>query len=85
MVTAEHSAGSPARLPRTEEAPVRDRIPSRVGRLSTCPLPHREGARLAIPKEERDALVAAEPAKFLPPDRVDERYHWVQVRLALYR
>jgi len=36
----------------------------------------------AFPKEERDALVAAEPAKFLMPDRSDLRFNWVVVRLA---
>ena len=34
------------------------------------------------PKEERAALVAAEPAKFLMPIASDERYNWVRVRLA---
>ena len=36
----------------------------------------------AFPKEERADLVASEPDKFLMPRRSDERYHWVQVRLA---
>ena len=35
-----------------------------------------------FPKEERAALVAAEPDKFLMPVRSDERYNWVRVRLA---
>lgn len=35
-----------------------------------------------FPKEERAALVAAEPDKFLMPSQSDLRYHWVQVRLA---
>jgi hypothetical protein len=35
-----------------------------------------------FPKEERAALVASEPDKFLMPERSDERYHWVRVRLA---
>jgi hypothetical protein len=34
-----------------------------------------------FPKEEREALVASEPDKFLMPDRGDLRYNWVQVRL----
>ena len=36
----------------------------------------------AFPKEERAALVEAEPEKFLMPVRSDERYNWVRVRLA---
>jgi hypothetical protein len=35
----------------------------------------------AFPKEERAALIAAEPAKFHPPRASDERYNWVRVRL----
>jgi hypothetical protein len=35
----------------------------------------------AFPKEERDALVGAEPHKFLLPRHSDLRYHWVVVRL----
>ncbi len=36
---------------------------------------------LALPKEERAALVASEPDKFLMPVRSDERYNWVRARL----
>jgi hypothetical protein len=36
----------------------------------------------AFPKEERAALVAAEPEKFQLPRSSDLRYNWVQVRLA---
>ena len=35
-----------------------------------------------FPKEEREALVASDPRKFLMPEPSDLRYHWVQVRLA---
>ena len=35
-----------------------------------------------FPKEEREALVASDPRKFLMPEKSDVRYHWVQVRLA---
>jgi hypothetical protein len=35
-----------------------------------------------FPKEERDALVAGEPDKFLLPQASDLRYQWVCVRLA---
>jgi hypothetical protein len=35
----------------------------------------------AFPKEERDALVASEPAKFLLPRQSDLRFNWVCVRL----
>ena len=35
-----------------------------------------------FPKEERDALVAAEPDVYLLPGTSDLRYHWVVARLA---
>lgn len=35
----------------------------------------------AFPRDEREALVASEPAKFLMPATSDMRYQWVCVRL----
>jgi hypothetical protein len=35
-----------------------------------------------FPKEEREALVASEPGKFLMPGQADLRYNWVHVRLS---
>jgi hypothetical protein len=35
----------------------------------------------AFPKEEREALVASEPHKFMMPKSSDLRYNWVEVRL----
>jgi hypothetical protein len=70
-------------LPRSEEAYVRDRLKYRVRGIVYLAMSRDETVMgFAYPKEERDALVASDPAKFLPPDRVDERYHWVQARLA---
>ena len=70
-------------LPRTEEALVRDRIKFRVGRLVYLALSRDETSMgFAFPKEERAALIAAEPEKFFPPERSDERYNWVQAWLA---
>jgi hypothetical protein len=34
-----------------------------------------------FPKEERAALVASDPGKFMMPLRGDERYNWVRARL----
>jgi hypothetical protein len=36
----------------------------------------------AFSKEERDALLASEPGKFLPPAPSDLRFNWLEVRLA---
>jgi hypothetical protein len=70
-------------LPRTEEHLIRDRIKFRVGRIVYVALSRDETVMgFAFPKAERDALVASGPAKFLPPEKVDERFQWVQARMA---
>ena len=71
-------------LPRSEEHLIRDRVKFRVGRIVYLALSADETTMgFAFPKEERDALLAAEPDKFLPPHRSDERYNWLRVRLAV--
>jgi hypothetical protein len=70
-------------LPRAEEALVRDRVKFRVGRIVFVALSRDETLMgVGFPKEERDALVAAEPDKFRLPRPSDMRYHWIEVRLA---
>ena len=70
-------------LPRAEEALVRDRVKFRVGRIVFVALSRDETLMgVGFPKEERDALVAAEPNKFQLPRPSDMRYHWVEVRMA---
>ena len=70
-------------LPRTEERLIGDRVKFRVGRLVYASIsPDETLMGFGFPKEERAALVAAEPAKFLMPIPSDERYNWVRVRLA---
>lgn len=83
MVTADDVRRVALSLPRTEEGLVRDRIKFRVGRIVYVSIsPDETSMGFAFPKEERAALIAAEPAKFHPPVRSDERYHWVQVWLS---
>src|SRR5437763_1968524 len=70
-------------LPRSYEALVRDRVKFRVGRIVYLAFSRDETLMgFAFPKEEREALVAAEPEKFMMPQQSDMRYHWVEVRLA---
>lgn len=69
-------------LPRTTEALVRDRVKFRVGRIVYLAFSGDETIMgFAFPKEEREALVAAEPDKFLLPGRGDLRYNWVLARM----
>ncbi|HEX4489815.1 MAG TPA: MmcQ/YjbR family DNA-binding protein [Acidimicrobiia bacterium] len=70
-------------LPRSYEAVVRGRVKFRVGRIVYLAFSHDETLMgFAFPKEEREALVASEPAKFLMPSASDLRYQWCVVRLA---
>ena len=69
-------------LPRSYEALVRDRVKFRVGRIVYLAFSRDEQMMgFAFPKEERAALVEAEPEKFLMPKPGDLRYNWVVVRL----
>lgn len=70
-------------LPRSEERLVRDHITFRIGRIVYLSFsPDETVMGFAYPKEERGALVASDPAKFLMALRADERWNWVRVRLA---
>jgi hypothetical protein len=69
-------------LERTYEALVRDRVKFKVGRIVYVAFSRDETLMgFGFPKEEREALVASEPHKFLLPRQSDMRYHWVVVRL----
>lgn len=69
-------------LPRSYEALVRDRVKFRVGRIVYLAF-SRDETRMGFgfPKEEREALVASDPDKFLMPSKSDMRYNWAVVRL----
>jgi len=70
-------------LPRSYEALVHDRVKFRVGRIVYLAFSRDETVMgFAFPKEEREALVASEPEKFMMPGQGDLRYHWVHARLA---
>jgi hypothetical protein len=83
MVTGDDVRRIARSLPRTTEGVVRDSVRFRVGRIVYAALsPDETRMGFGFPREERAALVAAEPEKFLMPARADLRYHWVRVRLA---
>jgi hypothetical protein len=83
MVTADDVRRMALSLPRAYEALVGDRVKFRVGRIVFLAIsPDEELLGFGFPQEERAALVASEPEKFLMPVRSDERYNWVRVRLA---
>jgi hypothetical protein len=83
VVTIDDVRAFASQLPRAYEALVRDRVKFRVGRIVFLAFsPDEQIMGFGFPKEERAALVAAEPDKFLMPLQSDLRYHWVRVRLA---
>jgi hypothetical protein len=82
VVTIDDVRAFASQLPRSYEALVRDRVKFRVGRIVFLAFSRDEQIMgFGFPKEERAALVAAEPDKFLMPGQSDLRYHWVHVRV----
>jgi hypothetical protein len=70
-------------LPRSYEVLVHDRVKFRVVRIVYLAFSRDEQTMgFAFPREERQALVDAEPGKFLMPSASDLRFNWVVVRLA---
>jgi hypothetical protein len=83
MVTIEEVRALASTLPRAYEVLVRDRVKFRVGRIVFLAFSRDETIMgFGFPKEQRAALVAAEPDKFMLPSQSDLRYHWVHARLA---
>jgi hypothetical protein len=82
MVTADDIRRVALSLPRTKEALVRDQVKFRVGRIVYVALSRDElSMGFGFPKDERAALIAADPDKFFMPIQSDLRYNWVQVWL----
>jgi hypothetical protein len=70
-------------LPRTSEHLIRDVVKFRVKAIVYAAVPPDETMMgVAFPKEERAAMIAADPAKFAMPRGSDERYNWIHVRMA---
>jgi len=83
VVTVEEIREFTRGLPRSYEAITVDRLKFRVGQIVYAALSRDETELgFGFPKEERAALVEAEPEKFSLPSAHDMRYHWVHVDLA---
>jgi hypothetical protein len=83
MVTIEQVRVLALSLPRSYEALVRDRVKFRVGRIVYLAFSRDEQQMgFAFPREERAAMVAAEPGTYLMPAVADLRYNWLECRLA---
>jgi hypothetical protein len=83
VVTVDDVRALAETLPRSYEVLVRDRVKFRVGQMVYVAFSRDEQTMgFGFPKEERAALVASEPGKFLLPPESDLRFNWVVVRLA---
>ncbi|MCX6396144.1 MAG: MmcQ/YjbR family DNA-binding protein [Propionibacteriales bacterium] len=82
-VTAEDVRDIALALPRAFETETKEATKYKVGRLVFAAVSG-DGTRLGFgfPRDERDALIAGEPEKFLLPRASDLRYNWVAARLA---
>jgi len=70
-------------LPRTEEHLIRDQVKFRVGRIVYAAIsPDETILGFGFHREERPALLAAEPDRFLLHRASDARYNWIDVRMA---
>jgi hypothetical protein len=70
-------------LPRTEEHLIRDQVKFRVGRIVYAAISADETILgFGFPREERPALIAADPGRFLLHRASDARYNWIDVRMA---
>ena len=81
-VTIDDARAIAATLPRSYEAVVREQMRFRVGSMVYAAFYQDDTIMgFGFPKDEREALVASEPDKFLMPRPSDMRYRWVCVRL----
>ena len=83
MITAADVRAVALSLPRTEEHLIRDHVKFRVGKIVYASIsPDELTMGFGFPKEQRAALIAAEPDKFALPRLSDQRFHWVVARMA---
>jgi hypothetical protein len=79
VVTVDEVRSCAMALPRTEEHLIHDSIRFRIGRIVYLALsPDETVMAFAFPREERAALIAAEPERFFMPRPSDERFNWVR-------
>lgn len=70
-------------LPRTEEHLIREYVKFRVGRIVYATVsPDETILGFGFPRDERPALLTAEPDRFLLERPSDQRYHWMDARMA---
>jgi hypothetical protein len=84
MITAHDVRAVALPLPRTEEHLIRDYVKFRVGRIVYAAIsPDETILGFGFPREERAALIAAEPDRFFLHRPSDQRYQWIDAHMAL--
>jgi hypothetical protein len=83
MVTVDDVRACAMSLPRTTEHLIADHVKFRVGKIVYATVsPDETVMGFAFPREERAALIAAEPDRFLLARPSDQRFNWIDVRMA---
>ena len=83
MVTVADVRALARTLPRSSEHVIHDRVKFRVGAIVYVAFSRDEQSMgFGYPKEQRDALIAAEPDLFFLPRPSDLRFNWVCCHLA---
>ena len=83
MITAADVRAVAMSLPRTEEHLIRDYIKFRVGKIVYASVsPDETMIGLGFPKEERAAMIASRPDVFVLPRLSDQRFQWINARMA---
>ena len=83
MITVPEVRAVALSLPRTEEHLIRDYVKFRVGKIVYVAIsPDETILGFAFPREERAAMIAAEPDRFFLDRPSDQRYNWIDVHTA---
>ncbi|HEX4830422.1 MAG TPA: MmcQ/YjbR family DNA-binding protein [Trebonia sp.] len=83
MITLDEVRAVALPLPRTSEHLIRDYVKFRIGAIVYASVsPDETLLGFGFPREERDALIASEPAKFVLPRLSDQRFNWLVARMS---
>ncbi|WP_250007474.1 MmcQ/YjbR family DNA-binding protein [Actinoplanes sp. M2I2] len=83
MVTVDEVRQVVRDLPRSSEHLIADRVKFRVGAIVYVAFSRDETVLgFAYPREERDALIASDPATFHLPRESDLRFNWVEASMS---
>ncbi|MGH3374984.1 MAG: MmcQ/YjbR family DNA-binding protein [Actinoallomurus sp.] len=83
MITVDDIRRLTSTLPRSEEHLIRDRVKFRIGSIVYVAISRDETTMgCGFPKEEREAMIAAEPDKFFMPRVSDQRFNWIEAHMS---